>query len=184
MKSIVIFIAVAGLAYLIMRAFLSRRAPPNHALEQLNDPAPLSDDLSAYLASEHDLVRRPDGSYKSKSDIEVEKVGWDEWRTTLTYTGITGVKGVKLVIGHSSDPVPVKVEVFGILASESEIYVDCWCETEAARRTFRLDRISTVATEDGTKFESGEEWLRHRGEFPATLADEWGIKLPSEGQRR
>lgn len=129
------------------------------------------------------LVEIRPGVWKERAEIEREQADLAEWRASLSDSGIHGVDGARVALQRRGHVEPTDMEVSAVLQGGG-LYVDGWCPALGDRRTFSLDNVVGVTTEDGVQFGSGLEWLLHRGAIDPALADEWGIHLPSPGARR
>lgn len=110
-----------------------------------------------------------------------EELEWRKWRAELKFVPVI-VDGHEVTIDHGGKTRPVRL--IALLAGSRGWYVECQCHTAGERRTFAVDNIGSITTEDGVKFEHFHDWMLHRATIAPAVADEMGIIQPPKSERR
>ncbi|WP_309622663.1 WYL domain-containing protein [Novosphingobium sp.] len=184
---------MALLAFFVIARNAGREAkskPPATSSEEFEDidtekfaalmAAPISE--KSIQQSLHSGMRETSrGVWKTKDEIKEEERYWRIWRSTLSMVPIH-VNGMTLYVDHGGQTLHMQIEA--ILANEGNWYLDGYCREISDRRTFALDRIEALTTDDGVHFAGVREWLINRVKIAPAVADDLGLIIPPIDARR
>ncbi|MBS7669332.1 hypothetical protein [Croceicoccus gelatinilyticus] len=114
---------------------------------------------------------------------EDDELYWRKWRNSLKLIPIH-IQGQQITIIHDRAAQPEELEATCILSGPNGVYLDGYTTDDRTRRVYEIRRVSSITTSDGVAFDSVVEWLAHRATIAPVVADDMGIMLPDEKDRR
>lgn len=114
---------------------------------------------------------------------EDDEIYWRKWRAELKLLPVH-VFGHELAIQHGSSKEPIFMIVEGILHGAGGWYLSGQCPALGGLKTFAVDRIEWIKTSDEVQFDSCADWLVNRAKIAVAVADDLGLIVPPESERR